>query len=135
MFAISWVLVIVAAAALVGGIYEGGIALILVAIGGALGAAIFLGIGILQGRAVEPVTSDDHVREDLASEEPEATPRIVFVPPPATGPAPEVMAIPARGTYHEPGCRLVAGRPDAEALSMATARSRGHSPCTVCSPG
>jgi hypothetical protein len=52
----------------------------------------------------------------------------------ASGRAPTVVALPERGTYHHSGCRFVKGKPDAERLSMTTAKRRGYKPCGVCKP-
>jgi hypothetical protein len=52
----------------------------------------------------------------------------------ASGRAPTVVALPERGTYHQSGCRFVKGKPDAERLSMTTAKRRGYKACGVCKP-
>lgn len=46
-----------------------------------------------------------------------------------------VVALPERGTYHEPECRFIRGKRDTESLSIATAKRRGYNPCGVCKPG
>lgn len=52
----------------------------------------------------------------------------------SSGRAPTVVALPERGTYHQTGCRFIKGKPDAERLSMTTAKRRGYKACGVCKP-
>jgi len=37
-------------------------------------------------------------------------------------------------SYHRPDCRLLVGKTELEAISLDQARTRGLSPCRVCSP-
>jgi hypothetical protein len=70
VIAVSWVLVIVAAAALVLGIYQGGLVLIFVAIAGAVISAIALALGLLEDRAEEPSASEGADGPETPPEEP-----------------------------------------------------------------
>jgi outer membrane biosynthesis protein TonB len=46
----------------------------------------------------------------------------------------QVVAIPERGTYHQPGCRFVKGRRDTEKVTRSVAGRRGYTACGVCKP-
>lgn len=74
MIAISWVLVIVAVAALVAGIARGGFGLIVAAIAGAVGAAVALGLGLLRTSPEEDPEDVDGAPVEDETDEPEQRP-------------------------------------------------------------
>jgi hypothetical protein len=44
------------------------------------------------------------------------------------------MVVAGASSYHRPECRLVQGRDDAEAISVASAQERGLTACRICHP-
>lgn len=46
----------------------------------------------------------------------------------------DVMVVSGRPRYHRDGCRFLAGRADAEPISVEEAREVGFTPCGVCRP-
>ncbi|MGF1429603.1 hypothetical protein [Kitasatospora sp. LaBMicrA B282] len=72
---------------------------------------------------------------------PSPSPSPEWLPPaPAGGadagavPGDGLLAVPGGTLCHRPGCPLVAGKPQAVALTGAAVRERGLAPCPVCEP-
>jgi hypothetical protein len=44
------------------------------------------------------------------------------------------MVIAGRSTYHSPGCHIIEGRDEFQAMSLDAAVERGLTPCRICRP-
>ena len=47
---------------------------------------------------------------------------------------PDDAVIAGSSSYHDPACRLVADRPDLEAIDRSEAQARNLTPCRICNP-
>ena len=115
---------------------SGGLTLVFVSIGCSVMSALFLAVSVLRGAAEAPEPAAEP--SDWTGGATVAAGAPAEREPPAGQPgtrAAQVVAIPKRGIYHAPTCRHVAGRRDAERMTVAAAKRRGFSACGVCRPG
>lgn len=88
-----------------------------------VGGALLL---MAQFRAERMALSEqvEHMGSLLASQRPA---------PSASGGA-DGQVVVGQSTYHRPGCRLIEGKAELDYATVEVARSRGLSPCRVCTP-